>query len=59
MTTEQVQQTGFISNYSHHAKIEETAKGEQRVTVSIFSSDRETVKNEVIRLYNEIKKELK
>ena len=60
-TAQQQQQlTGFNQNqtYSHHAKIEETAKGEARVTVSIYSNDTETAKNECLKLYNELKEAL-
>ncbi len=59
--TEQLQQTtqsGFITNYSHHSKIEENSKGEARVSVSIFANDLDTAKNEVLRLYKSIKEEL-
>jgi hypothetical protein len=45
--TAQQQLTGFNQNqtYSHHAKIEETAKVEARVTVSIYSTDTDSAKN--------------
>ena len=57
MTTEaQTQQlTGFQQTYSHHTEIEENSKGEARVTVSIYSNDTETAKNECLKLYNELK----
>lgn len=59
MTTEQqAQLTGFNQIYSHHAKIEENSKGEARVTVSIYSNDTETAKNEVLRLFKELKEAL-
>ena len=56
-TTEQAPQiqTAFQQTYTHHAKIEETAKGEARVTVSIYSNDTDSVKNECLKLYNELK----
>ena len=54
-TQEQQTQQGFQQTYSHHTKIEENSKGEARVTVSIYSNDTETAKNEVLRLYNEVK----
>ena len=62
--TEQQQQqqqlTGFNNQqtYSHHCKIEETAKGEARITVSIYSNDIETAKTQCLRLYNDLKTEL-
>jgi hypothetical protein len=56
--TAQQQLTGFSQTYSHHAKIEENSKGEARVTVSIYSNDTETAKNECLKLYNELKANL-
>jgi hypothetical protein len=56
--TAQQQLTGFNQTYSHHAKIEENSKGEARVTVSIYSNDTETAKNECLRLYNQLKEAL-
>jgi hypothetical protein len=49
------QLTGFQQTYTHHTKIEENSKGEARITVSIYSNDTETAKNECLRLYNELK----
>lgn len=57
-TTEQQQQSGFVTNYSHHCKVEENSKGEARVSVSIFANDFDTAKNEVLRLYKSIKEGL-
>jgi hypothetical protein len=56
MTIEaQTQQlTGFQQTYSHHTKIEENSKGEARITVSIYSNDIETAKNECLKLYNQL-----
>ena len=57
MTTEaqtqqtQTQLTGFQQTYLHHTKIEENSKGEARITVSIYSNDTETAKNEVLRYH--------
>ena len=60
MQQQQTQQqlTGFSQTYSHHTKIEENSKGEARVTVSIYSNDTETAKNECLKLYNELKANL-
>jgi hypothetical protein len=59
MSQEQVQQlSGFQQIYTHHCKLEETAKGEVRICVSIYSNDIETAKNECLRLYNELKANL-
>jgi hypothetical protein len=61
-TTEQQQQqlTGFnqYQTYSHHAKIEENSKAEARVTVSIYSNDTDSAKNECLKLYNQLKEAL-
>ncbi len=59
-STEQQQQqlTGFQQTYSHHTKIEENSKGEARITVSIYSNDTESAKNECLKLYNELKASL-
>jgi len=59
-TQEQQQQlTGFTQTYSHHAKIEENSKGEARITVYIYSNDTDSDKNELLKLYNELKEALK
>ena len=58
MTTEQQLQTAFQQTYTHHTKIEENSKGEARVTVSIYSNDIETAKNECLKLYNQLKEAL-
>ena len=58
-TAQQQQITGFQQTYSHHAKIEENSKGEARVTVSIYSNDTDSAKNELLKLYNELKEALK
>jgi hypothetical protein len=58
MTTEAQTQQGFQQTYSHHTKIEENSKGEARITVSIYSNDIESAKNECLRLYNELKASL-
>jgi hypothetical protein len=56
-TTEQQQLTGFNQTYSHHAKLEETATG-VRITVSIYSNDTDSAKNECLKLYNQLKEAL-
>ena len=56
---QQTQLTGFQQTYSHHTKIEENSKGEARVTVSIYSNDTDSAKNELLKLYNELKEALK
>jgi hypothetical protein len=59
-TEQQTQQqlTGFQQTYSHHTKIEENSKGEPRITVSIYSNDTGSAKNECLKLYNELKEAL-
>jgi hypothetical protein len=55
---QQQTQQGFQQTYSHHTKIEESTRGEPRITVSIYANDTETAKTEVLRLYNELKEAL-
>ena len=58
-TEQQQQLTDFQQTYSHHTKIEENSKGEARITVSIYSNDTDSAKNECLKLYNELKEALK
>jgi hypothetical protein len=57
-TEQQIQQQGFQQTYSHHTKIEESTRGEPRITVSIYANDTETAKTECLKLYNELKESL-
>ncbi len=57
--TEQIQQqTGFLNGYSHFAKLETAAKGEIRITVSVFGNSVYTAATETLKLYNQLKEQL-
>lgn len=55
---QQTQQTGFLNGYSHFAKLETAAKGEIRITVSVFGNSVDTAASETLKLYNQLKANL-
>jgi phage-related tail protein len=59
MTTEQIQQTqqqaGFMNGYSHFAKVEDAAKGEVRITVSVFAENSDIAVKEAVKSYKQLK----
>jgi hypothetical protein len=56
---QQVQQAGFMNGYSHFAKIEDAAKGEVRITVSVFGENSDIAISEAVKSYKQLKESLK
>lgn len=59
MTLEQITERGFINGYSNFCKVEEAAKGEIRITVSVFAMDSNTAVAETVKSYNKLRESLK
>jgi hypothetical protein len=49
------QQAGFLNGYSHFAKVEDAAKGEVRITVSVFAENSDIAVSETIKSYKMLK----